>query len=117
METLDSAADFVSRKFTDASGRSQVVRGKRCNKTTEPFCPNGFQTRYHWRFARRIETMDLCAAMKHLTHQNSRAQGNFLARKQSTTSRFLRHTCVALASLSLGIAAFAPRAASAAASD
>src|SRR5436190_19609829 len=110
MGTLHPAVRFVGRKFSDPSWRSQVLRGKRCNKTAEPFCPNGFQTRYHWRFARRIETTDLCAAMKHLTHQNSRAQESFLVRKkQSTKLRFLRNTCVALASLTLGIAAFAPR--------
>jgi len=56
--------------------------------------------------------------MKHLTHQSSRAQELFLVRKKQTTkSRLLRQTCVALASLTLGIAAFAPRIASAAASD
>jgi hypothetical protein len=38
-------------------------------------------------------------------------------KKQTTKSRLLRQTCVALASLTLGIAAFAPRIASAAASD
>jgi hypothetical protein len=56
--------------------------------------------------------------MHNLTHQKNRAQDMFLARKQQLTKpRFLRQTCVALASLALGIAAFAPSSASAAASE